>query len=56
MSKYRSLDEQEERLCKENGIDTKGVTVSFRDKDVIHLLKFDTRDTIIIRRGDRQWS
>lgn len=55
MSKYSNLTEKEEEILRQNGIDVDHVTVELRGKDFIHLLNFLTRDTIIIRKGDRKW-
>lgn len=53
--KNRVPTQEELEIIRRNGIDTEGVAVSYRDEDTIHLLRFKTRDTIIIRRGDKQW-
>ena len=55
MSKPRILDPQEERICKENGVETEHVSVEYRSEDCIVLLNHRTRDNITIRKGDRRW-
>ena len=55
MSKPRVLDPQEERICKENGVETEHVSVEYRSDDCIVLLNHRTRDNITIRKGERKW-
>lgn len=55
MSKYRALKEQEEEILRRNGIDTEHVVVELRTKDSIWLLNHKTRDTIVVRQGDKKW-
>ena len=55
MSKPRALDPQEERICKENGVDIEHVSVEYRGESCIVLLNHRTRDNITIRKGDRRW-
>lgn len=55
MANNRVLNEKEEKILRENGIDTKHVAVEYDSKDCIQLLNYNTRDTIIIRKGDRKW-
>lgn len=55
MSKPRGLDPQEERICRENGVDPDHVSVEYRGEDYIVLLNHRTRDNITIRKGERKW-
>ena len=55
MSKPRALNPKEERICKENGVDTEHTSVEFRGDDLLVLLNHRTRDHITIQKGDRKW-
>ena len=55
MAKYRMPTEEELAIIRRNGIDPDGVCVSFRSEDTICLLRYKTRDEIVIRQGDRNW-
>lgn len=55
MSKYRVLTEQEEEILRRNGIDTEHVVVELRTEVSIWLLNHKTRDTIVVRQGDKKW-
>lgn len=48
-------DEQEKRILRENGLDPDRYGVVYRDDATIHLLNYDTRDDVVIRKGDRTW-
>lgn len=55
MSKYRVPREDEIEILRRNGIEPKGLVVELRTKDAIYLLRHETRDTIIVRQGDKKW-
>ena len=55
MSKYRVPTPEEEEIIRRNGIDPEGKAISNRSEDCISLLCFQTRDTIMIYRGDKKW-
>lgn len=53
---HRVPNEFEKRILERNGIDPNSVMVDASDKDYIRALNYQTRDTIVIHRGDKQWS
>lgn len=55
MAKARVPDEQERRILRDNEIDPDRFSVVFRDEDTIVLLNPKTRDTLTVRKGDREW-
>lgn len=55
MSKIRVLNPQEEKICRENGVETSHMSVAYRGDDYIVFLNHKTRDTITIRKGERRW-
>ena len=55
MPKVTVPDEQEQRILRENHMDPGHYGVTYQDKDTIRLLCFDTRDDIVIHKGDRPW-
>lgn len=52
---YRTPTQKEMEILERNGIKPEGLAVKRSDKDTIHLLRHNTRDEIIIHRGDKQW-
>lgn len=48
-------NEQEQRILRENKLEPNHYGVTFRDGNTIRLLCFETRDEVVIRKGDRQW-
>lgn len=55
MARVNVPDEQEKRILRENGLDPDRYGVVYRDDATIHLLNYDTRDDVVIRKGDRTW-
>lgn len=56
MANTREPYEDEKQIMKENGIsDSKSYGVMYRNADTIRLLCHETRDMIVIYRGDRKW-
>ena len=55
MDKYRMPKEEEIEIIRRNGIDPEGVAVTYRDAKTIQLLRYKTRDEIIIKQGDKKW-
>ena len=55
MARVNVPDEQEKRILRENGLDPDRYGVVYRDDATIHLLNYDTRDDVVIRKGDRPW-
>ena len=51
----RTPTQKEMEILKRNGINPEGLAVKRSDKDTIHVLRHNTRDEIIIHRGDKQW-
>lgn len=56
MPKTDIPNEKERRIIRENGMNPDNYCVTFRDKTTIRLRNYDTRDDVIIRKGDRAWS
>lgn len=56
MAVCKVLSSAEERVLQENHIQSEaGFGVLYRDENCIRLLCYDTRDTVIIYRGERSW-
>ena len=55
MGKYRTPDEAEERIIRENGMDPERFAVQHRTEYAIVLLNYKTRDTVTIYKGERKW-
>ena len=55
MSKFSVPDEREAEIISRNGMDPKEYAVILREENYIQLLCYKTRDTIDIRKGDKQW-
>lgn len=55
VSKVDIPNEREERILRGNGMDPREYGVLYREDTVIHLLCYKTRDTVVIRKGDRPW-
>ena len=55
MARVNVPDEQEKRILRENGLDPEKYGVTYRDDATIHLICYDTRDDVVIRKGDRPW-
>lgn len=53
--KNRTPTEQEKEVIRRNGIDLEGLAVVYADENRLHLLRHETRDEILIYRGDKQW-
>lgn len=56
MGKYRIPTEQEAEILRRNGIDPDNLTIVHSDDDCIRALRFQTRDEIVVHRGDKKWS
>ena len=54
--KYRVPDDRENEILRRNGIDPEGLAVNYADDNCIRVLRFRTRDEIVIHRGDKKWS
>ena len=55
MAKITVPDEQVGKILRENKMDPDDYCVISREEDWIHLRNYDTRDDVIIRKGDRPW-
>lgn len=55
MQDYRVPTQEEAQIISRNGIDPNKVAVTFRDETTIRMLRYDTRDSITIRQGDKRW-
>lgn len=56
MANTRVPYEDEKQIMRENHInDEKSFGVMYRDSDTIRLLCHETRDVVVIYRGDRKW-
>lgn len=53
--KVRVPELDEERILRENGLDPNEYAVTYSTEDAIYLLCYRTRDTVVIRKGDRPW-
>lgn len=52
---FRKPTEKEAEILRKNGIQPEGLAVKRSDENLIHVLRFCTRDEIIIHRGDKTW-
>ncbi|MCI7808006.1 hypothetical protein MR626_01750 [bacterium] len=55
MPKVTVPDEREKKIIRENQMDPDHYGVTYRDKDTIRLLCYETRDEVVIQKGDRPW-
>ena len=55
MADYRMPTDKEIEIMCRNGVEPKGVAVTYRDDRTLQLLRFKTRDQITIRMGDKKW-
>lgn len=55
MPKVTEPDEQAKRIIQENKMEPDHYGVTFRDEVTIRLLCYETRDEVVIRKGDRPW-
>ncbi len=55
MTKFTQPTEEERKILERNGIDPDNCAVFHRTEDSICLLRYKTRDTIVIHRGDKKW-
>lgn len=56
MGEHRSPTEREIEILRRNGIDPENLAVEYANDDCIRVLRFKTRDEIVIYRGDKKWS
>lgn len=54
--KAQMPDNLEEKILRENGLDPNEYAVTYRTEAEIYLLCYRTRDTVVIRKGDRPWN
>ena len=56
MYKYHVPDDRQAKIITANGMNPKEYAVISAEKNCLHLLCYKTRDQVIIRKGDREWS
>lgn len=56
MSKFKVASEKETRVIQQNHMEQKNYAVMYSNERTIRLLCYDTRDIIVIEKGDRKWS
>lgn len=52
---HKVANEFEKRVLERNGINPDSVAVNASDKNYIRAMNYETRDTIVIHRGDKKW-